>query len=355
MSAETISADSSLRNFEDLPDQVRDVEQLEELLSRPGRPAVDLMRRLDGDLMILGASGKIGPTLTRMALRAVQEAGTKTRVFAADCVCLKDLAAAGAQTVPCDLLDRHAAARLPKVANVIYMVGRKFGSSGQESLIWAINVLAAGRAAEALGQGKVAAFSTGCVYPLMTPDSGGATEQTPPAPVGEYAMSCLGRERMFDHFSHAAGLRVLHFRLNYAVELRYGVLVDVARKVWTGQPIDLTTGYANVLWQGDVCNQALLGLELAACPPRALNVTGPQILHIRDLARQFGRLMGREPVLAGTENNLAYLSNAAQAQELFGPPRVDTDRLIRWTADWIAGGRTTLDKPTHYETQNGTY
>ena len=339
----------------DLPKTIADADQLDRLLATPSQAAIDLMRRLEGDVMILGASGKIGQSLTRMALAAVKAAGSKAKVIAVDRVDLTELARAGAQTIQADLLDPAQVERLPKAANVIYMVGRKFGSAGAESLTWAVNVTAAAYAARALGQSRVVAFSTGYVYPLMTASGGGATEQTAPEPVGEYAMSCLGRERMFDHFSLTAGLRVLHFRLNYAVELRYGVLVDVAQKVWSGEPIDLTTGYANVLWQGDVCDQALRCLELAANPPAVLNVTGPQIIRIADVARRFGELMGRTPQLVGTENGLAYLSDASAAANRFGPPRVDLDRLLAWTADWIARGGNTLGKPTHFQTQDGKY
>jgi nucleoside-diphosphate-sugar epimerase len=354
MSSKCASASAS-PPADPLPDRVTGVEQLGELLSRPSPATVEMFGRLDGDLMVVGASGKIGPSLVRTALRAVAQAGSKAKVIAVDVAPPKELESAGAVAIPCDLLDPRAAARLPKAANVIYMVGRKFGSAGQEHLTWAVNVLAADHAARALHQARVVAFSTGCVYPLMAFESGGATEQTPPAPVGEYAMSCLGRERVFDYFSQTAGLRVLHFRLNYAVELRYGVLVDVAAKVWAGREIDLTTGYANVLWQGDVCNQALRCLEQAASPATALNVTGPELFRIADVARRFGELMGKKPILTGTENGLAYLSNASRARRIFGEPSVDLDRLIRWTADWVASGGASLDKPTHYETQNGTY
>jgi nucleoside-diphosphate-sugar epimerase len=338
-----------------LPETVSTVQQLDELLSRPREELVDLVARLDGDILIIGAGGKIGPSLARMAARAVRSAGSKAKVIAVDAGRLDSLQADGIETHQLDLLDPAALRKLPKAPNVIYLAGRKFGSTGDEPTTWAVNTLLAGDVARALGPVRVVAFSTGCVYPIQHVDTGGATEQTPPAPVGEYAMSCLGRERAFDYASAKCGLKVLHFRLNYAVELRYGVLMDVAQRVWTGQAVDLTTGFANVIWQGDACNIALLSLTLAQSPPAALNVTGPETISIRRIAQQFGELLGRRPIFSGEENGMGYLSNASRATELFGRPRVDVDRVIRWTADWLRHGGATLGKPTHFETQDGRF
>jgi len=338
-----------------LPETVETVEQLDDLLSRPSDALVQFIAGLDGDLCILGAGGKIGPTLTRMACRAVEAAGAGKRIYAVDVAPLPDLADAGAETVACDLLDPAAVKALPRCDNVVYLAGRKFGSSGGEHLTWAINVAAAHNVAHAFADSRVVAFSTGCVYPVVHVETGGATERTPPEPIGEYSMSCLGRERMFDHYSHTCGLRVLQFRLNYAVELRYGVLVDVAAKVNASDPVDVTTGYANVLWQGDVCDRAIRCLALADSPPRLLNVTGPETISIRESAEQFARLLGKEVTFTGEENGLGYLSNAAEANALFGPPSVPVGRIIRWTADWIRRGGESLGKPTHFETQDGRY
>jgi nucleoside-diphosphate-sugar epimerase len=341
--------------METLPETISTTQQLDELLSRPRPELVDFIGKLKGDLLIIGAGGKIGPSLARMAHRAVQAAGAKTRVIAVDAGKLDSLADDGIETHRLDLLDAEGLKKLPKAPNVIYLAGRKFGSTGDEPTTWAVNVILAADVARVLGEARVVAFSTGCVYPIMNVNTGGATEDTPTAPVGEYAMSCLGRERAFDYASARNGLKVLHFRLNYAVELRYGVLVDVAQRVWSGEPVDLTTGFANVIWQGDVCHIALLCLSPAQSPPVALNVTGPETISIRQAAGRLGELLGREPVFRGAENGMGYLSNASRAGKLFGPPTVDLDRLIRWTAEWVRRGAGTLGKPTHFETQDGRF
>jgi len=338
-----------------LPDLINTTEQLDEVLSRPSASLVEFMKRLDGDIMILGAGGKIGPTMARTAKRAIDAAGVRKQVIAADLAPLTSLAADGIATASCDLLDLGAVERLPPAANVIFMAGRKFGSTGDEPLTWAVNVTVPYHVARTFVGSRIVVFSTGCVYPLVDRKTGGATEETAPNPVGEYAMSCLGRERMFDHFSRTRDEKVLQFRLNYAVELRYGVLADVAGKVWRGEPVDVTTGYANVIWQGDVCNQAILCLGLAASPPKVLNVTGPETISIRQTAIRFGKMLGKEARITGKENGLGYLSNAARARALFGEPSIPLQRLMDWTAHWIRIGGENLGKPTHFEAQNGKY
>jgi len=338
-----------------LPDVINTVEELDEMLSRPTPPLIELMKGLDGDVMILGAGGKIGPTMARTAKRAVQAAGVKKEIVAVDVVELPKLAAEGIKTIRCDMLDLAAVDKLPRVPNIIYMIGRKFGSTGSEHLTWAINVIVAYHAARAFTRSRIVAFSTGCVYPVMHVMTGGPTELTPCNPIGEYAMSCLGRERMFDQFAETAGEKVLQFRLNYAVELRYGVLFDVATKVAAGEPIDLTTGYVNVIWQGDACNEALRCLALAESPARVLNVTGPETICVRRVAERFGRLFGKEPVFAGQENGMGYLSDATEANGLFGNPTVPAGKVIEWIAHWLTIGGENLGKPTHFETQDGNY
>lgn len=337
-----------------LPERIETVEQLEEMLSRPSDRLVEFMAGLSGDLMVLGATGKIGPSLVRMAARAVAASGVRRHVLA---VSRHPLEGVGEEVcwLPCDLLDPEAVRALPQVENVIFMAGRKFGSTGAEPLTWMTNVVAPYHVAATFTASRVVVFSTGCVYPLLDVASGGATEKTPPAPVGEYAQSCLGRERVFDHFSETLGERVLHFRLNYAIDLRYGVLYDIARQVWDGKPVDVTTGYANVIWQGDACNMALLGLGLAASPAAILNVTGPEIVSVRETALAFGRLLGKEVAFSGRENGLAYLSDPRRAMALFGPPSVSLSRMIEWTAHWLQIGGPTMDKPTHFELQDGKY
>lgn len=338
-----------------LPMRLQSVGELDDLLSRPSAALVAAMRSLEGDLMVVGAGGKIGPTLARMAQRAVAAAGVRKRVLAVDVAPLDALAGTGIETVRCDLMDLEAVAKLPKAKNIVYMVGRKFGSTGAESLTWAVNCLVAYHAARAFQGCRVAAFSTGCVYPVMHISTGGATEQTPVDPVGEYAQSCLGRERMWDVFADQGKLDVVHIRLNYAVECRYGVLYDVASRVWSGEPVDVTTGYANVIWQGDACSQVLQALALASHPATVLNVTGPELFSIRQVAQQFGRLMGKEPAFRGEENGRGYLSNASRANGLFGNPSVPLSRIVEYTAQWVMAGGASLGKPTHFETQDGKY
>lgn len=337
------------------PEIISDEAALDEVQSRPWPQAVDLASRLDGDVLVLGATGKVGPTLVRTVRRALDAAGSRHQVIAVSRHPPESLRGEGIRLVPCDLTDLAAVERLPRTPHVIFLAGRKFGSSGNEALTWATNVVVPYHVARTFTGSQIVAFSTGCVYPVMDVSTGGATEATPPEPVGEYSMSCLGRERMFDYFAQTAGERVLHFRLNYAVELRYGVLVDVAAKVWAGQPVDVTTGYANVIWQGDVANEALLCLPLAASPARPLNITGAETIRIRDVAARFGRLFGREAIIAGAENGRGYLSNAAAAHALFGPPAVSLDRMIGWIAHWVRSGGGTLNKPTHFEVQDGKY
>ncbi|OGV62486.1 MAG: hypothetical protein A3K19_33415 [Lentisphaerae bacterium RIFOXYB12_FULL_65_16] len=334
---------------------MRNVQELEEILSRPSEGLIATLKELDGDIMILGAGGKIGPTMALTAKRAVDAAKVQKTVYAVDVVDLPNLAAAGIKTLKCDLLDLDAVGKLPKVKNVVYMVGRKFGSTGSESLTWAINVIVAYHAARTFQGSRIAAFSTGCVYPVVDIRTGGTTEQVPVNPVGEYAMSCLGRERMFDYFADSDKSKVVQVRLNYAAECRYGVLVDVATKVWKGEPVDVTTGYANVIWQGDACNHVLQGLKLASNPATILNVTGPEIFSIRQVAQRFGQLMGREPKFTGQENGLGYINNASKANALFGNPSVPLGRLVEWTAHWTMQGGENIGKPTHFETQNGKY
>jgi nucleoside-diphosphate-sugar epimerase len=341
--------------MEPWPDEIRTEQELDELLTRPSPQLVEFMRGLQGDILVLGAGGKIGPTLAVMARRAIEAAGSRAAVMAVARRPLEALRAAGVRTLECDLLDPAAVDRLPRAQNVLFLAGRKFGATGNEAATWTANVIVPYLAARTFTESRVVAFSTGCVYPLMSDSGDGATEETPPDPVGEYSASCLGRERVFEHFSQSRGERVLLLRLNYAVELRYGVPVDVAGRVWRGEPVDVTCGCANVIWQGDACRQALLALGLAASPARVLNVTGPEKVFIRDLAATFGRLLGKEPVFSGQESGRSYLSCSARAQRLFGPPRVSLDRMIRWIAAWVRAGGRSLGKPTHFEVQDGKF
>jgi nucleoside-diphosphate-sugar epimerase len=339
----------------DLPSRIDSVAQLEDLLSEPSEALVDAFRNMDGDLMIVGATGKVGPSLARMAKRVVDASGVPRRVLAVARSAMPDLAEIGIETIQCDLLDPEAVAQLPKVENVVYLVGRKFGSTGSESMTWGINNIAAYHAARHFRGSRVVAFSTGCVYPVMDIGTGGATEETPVAPVGEYAMSCVARERMFDFFADRGELDVVQLRLNYAVECRYGVLCDLAAHIMAGEPIDITTGYANVIWQGDCNDQALRSLALASSPATVLNITGPELFSIRQIALQMGEIMGKKVPFVGNENGRGYLSNAGRANGLFGNPRVPLARLVEWVAHWAMAGGSSLGKPTHFETQDGKY
>ena len=340
-------------------------EQLDDVLSEPPQAVIDLFRRLEGDVLVLGAGGKMGPTLARMAARAAAGAGSEARIYAASRFperALRDrLSRWGITPLICDLAQPDAISRLPYCSNVVYMVGRKFGSSGSEWDTWASNVFLASEAARAFPRTRMVAFSTGNVYPLwpVPPGSDGALpagpdEESPVGPVGEYAQSCLGRERMFEYFSRRNGTLVTLLRLNYAVELRYGVLVDIATRVWTGEPIDLEMGYANVIWQGDAHAYALQCLDVCSTPPAVLNVTGATV-RIRDLAEGLARRMERTPRFKGSEGPTALLSNPGRCHAQFGPPRVSLDRMLDWVAHWVCHDGATLGKPTKFEVRDGRF
>ena len=332
---------------------------LGESLSHPSAAAVEAVSGLDGDLLVLGAGGKMGPSLARMARRALDRSGSRSAVIAASRFTRPERRAeieeAGARALRCDLLDREAVAALPDAAAVIFMVGTKFGTRGDESATWAINACLPGVVAERYAGRPTVVFSSGNVYPLVSVDGGGATEDTPPAPIGEYAQSVLARERVFEHFSRRAGTPTTILRLNYAAELRYGVPLDIARKVREERPIDLAMGHFNAIWQGDANAIALACLGIAESPPRILNVTGPERVSVRALAARFGEEFGKTPVLAGGEAETALLSDASRAMALFGPPNVSLDELIDWIAEWLERGGTTFDAPTHYQTRDGAY
>jgi nucleoside-diphosphate-sugar epimerase len=265
------------------------------------------------------------------------------------------LQAAGIETVRCDLLDEAAVARLPEAPNVFYLAGMKFGANGNEPFTWAMNTHLPSVICKRYPRSRIVAYSTGNVYGFVSPDSGGSRETDAPQPVGEYAMSCLGRERMFEHFSRASGTPVALIRLNYACDLRYGVLVDIARRVWTGEPVDVSTGWFNTIWQGDCNAMTLLALEVTASPPLVLNLTGSRTLSVRDTAVEFSKLLGREPRFVGKENPSALLSNASPCHKLFGLPEINESQLIRWVADWVKRGGASLGRPTHFESRDGKY
>lgn len=338
---------------------MRSVAELEDRLSSPRDALVDDLRKLDGDILILGAGGKLGPSLVRLALRGVAAAGTGAEVVAVSRFSENGLAEAlreaGAVVVEADVADDAALAALPDAANVVFLVGAKFGTSGREHATWATNTYLPGRVAQRFAGSRLVALSTGNVYPLVPVTSGGCLEQTPVGPVGEYAMSCVGRERIFTHFALRDDTPLALIRLNYAVEMRYGVLVDVARAVLAGQPVDLTMGHANVVWQGYANEVTLRALHHTASPPFVLNLTGPELVSIRQVATSLGDRLGREPDFTGTEAPTALLSNAQLCHRLFGYPDLPLAELMELTAGWVAAGLPTHGKPTGFQRRDGNF
>jgi nucleoside-diphosphate-sugar epimerase len=343
----------------ELPDAIRDVDHLDSLLSEPSAAAIEAMRRLDGDLIVLGVAGKMGPTLARMARRAMTAAGVSRRVIGVSRFSSSDARATlerhGVETIAGDLLREEALAALPDAPLIVYMAGRKFGSTGDEAFTWAMNTHLAAMVSRRYPTSRVAAFSTGNIYGLAPRGVGGSRETDAPAPVGEYAMSCLGRERMFEYFSREQGTPTTILRLNYAVEMRYGVLADLAQRVLKREPIDLSMGYFNVIWQGDANAMALASLESAASPPDVLNIAGPEELSVRETCEELARRLGIDVTFTGQEARDAILSNGGRALSRFGPLRVDARQLIAWTAAWVRRGGETLGKPTHFEAREGRF
>jgi nucleoside-diphosphate-sugar epimerase len=340
-------------------DSIRDVPELERCLSEPTEGVVETMRRLEGDILVLGAGGKIGPTLCRMARRASDAAGAPRRVIGVERNATAEMQAEfhsyGVELIRRDMLDRQQLGGLPGAANIIYMAAMKFGSTGQEALTWALNVYLPGMICERFPRSRIVAFSTGNVYGMAPVNGGGSVESDPLRPEGDYATSCLGRERIFTHFSQSLGIPVALVRLNYANELRYGVLVDLAQQVMAGEPIDVTMAYFNAIWQGDATAMTLRALDHVATPPLVVNVAGPDRLCVREIAGQFGRLLQKPVRFTGSEATDAFLSNGRLGYELLGHPRVSVGQMVRWIADWQLRGGPTLGKPTHFQARNGKF
>jgi nucleoside-diphosphate-sugar epimerase len=340
-----------------------DVDELEGLLSVPYAEDVEFARGLGGDVIILGAGGKMGPTLAGRIAGAIKKAGTKSELFAVSRFSEKDvdlkLEAHGIKIIRADLLDDEACERrladLPRCPNVIFMAGMKFGATGNEPLTWAKNTYLPGRVAEHFRESRIVVLSTGNVYPLVPISSGGSKETDAPDPVGEYAQSCLGRERVFAYFADRYSTPVCIIRLNYAVEARYGVLLDIARRVHSGEPVPVAMGYVNVIWQGDANSAVFRALALASSPAAILNVTGLEILPTRRLAGEFARRFGRQTVIEGDEDATALLSDASRCLELLGVPRVPLDWLLDLTADWLKRGGVIYGRPTKFEVRNGKF
>jgi nucleoside-diphosphate-sugar epimerase len=342
-----------------LPNLINNIAELDEVLSRPSDAVVEAVKNLHGDVMLLGAGGKMGPSLAMLACRAAQAAGVKKKIIAVSRFTnpaeRDKLTASGVATLSCNLLDSEELKHLPEVENVIYMAGMKFGSTGNEAETWAINAYLPGMVAQKFRNSRFVLFSTGNVYPLTPVKFGGCTEEDPVNPVGEYAQSALGRERIFEYFSRALNIPGVIIRLNYAIDLRYGILLDVAQKVYSRTPIDLTMGHVNVIWQGDANAVVLRAFGIAQSPPAVLNLTGAETVSIRRLAKQFGEILQVEPVFQNTEADSALLSNASRCHRLFGYPSVSLRQMIEWVAHWVEVGGPTLAKPTHYERREGRF
>jgi hypothetical protein len=344
---------------ESIPPVIADEESLEEILSRPYPSDVEFLKSVKGDILILGAGGKMGPSLAWRARRAADQAGISKNVMAVSRFSshgLRDwFEQRGIRTIPCDLMDPRQLEAIPECENVFYLAGRKFGSSGRPDLTWVSNTLLPSRVAERFRHSRMVAFSTGNIYPLLPADSSGSVEEDLPGPVGEYAQSCLGRERVFEYFSLELGIRCLFYRLNYASDLRYGVLVDIAGKVREGREVERSVPVFNTLWQGDADSYALRSLEFCQSPPFLLNVTGPEKLTVEEAAVFFARRWNLPLQFKGEAGGAAWLSNAGRCHSLLGKPEVSAAQLLEWTAAWVERGGRSLGKPTKFEAQNGRF
>jgi nucleoside-diphosphate-sugar epimerase len=339
--------------------EISSEDHLDEVLTAPGPALVDFVRAINGPLVILGAGGKMGPTLAVLARRAADAAGHRLDVVAvsrfADDAPRRWLEARRVETCSADLLEKARLDQLPDASHVVYLVGLKFGTSHDPARTWAVNTLVPAHVVARYARAKIVALSTGNVYPLASAAGPGSVEADPLTPLGEYANAAVARERLFEFCARRHGTPLVLLRLNYAVELRYGVLVDVASKVLAGESVDVAMGYFNCIWQGDANDMILRALALAKVPPLVLNLTGPEVLSVRSLAHRFGELLGKPAQVVGTEASTALLSNPSKVCALLGSPPTAIDQVMRWTADWLLHGGQTLNKPTHFETRDGKY
>jgi nucleoside-diphosphate-sugar epimerase len=329
------------------------------MLSEPRKSVVAALGSVPGDILILGAGGKMGPSLARMIRRSSDAAGVKRHVVGisrfTNGETRRALELDGIETVACDLLDPDQLGSLPDAPNVIYMAAMKFGATGREPLTWAMNSFLPGMVCRKYQNSHIVAFSTGNIYGLTPVSRGGSLETDEPAPTGDYAMSCLGRERIFAYFSDTLGIPLVLLRLNYAVEMRYGVLRDIADRVNAGQPVDVSMGSFNAIWQADANAMAIQALALAQCPSRTLNITGTEVLSVRRVAERLAGLLGRQAAFTGVESEDALLSNASLAHQLLGYPGVPIEKMIEWIAGWVRRGGESLGKPTHFEARDGRF
>lgn len=335
------------------------VAQLQEEFLQPSEGLIRDISKIEGDIIILGAGGKIGPSIARLTRTALDKAGKTNRVIGVSRFSEEGLAESlnkdGIETIAANILDDAQLQALPDAPNVLYLAGTKFGTKDRESYTWAMNAYLPGRVAEKYKNSKIVVYSTGNVYPFVPVTSGGVTEEVKPNPVGEYGQSCLGRERMFEYFSSVHNTPILIYRLNYAIDFRYGVLLEIAKTVLSGNPVDLTTGFVNVIWQSDANEMAIRSLLHCASPSKILNITGPETVSVRWLAQEFGREFGVTPTFTGEEQPTALLSNAAESFRLFGYPRVTLKQMIGITAQWLKEGGETINKPTHFQERKGQF
>lgn len=334
-------------------------EKLNQLLAQPSQALVDDMKKIKGDIMVLGAGGKMGPTLCVLAKNACKAAGVDKKIYAvsrgSDKIATDLMKDNGIEVIAADLLDKEKLYALPEVENVIYMAGRKFGTDGNEWQTWAMNSTLPAFVADKFKKSNIVVFSSGNIYPIVPLSEGGCTEADRPVPNGEYAMSCLARERAFEYAANTFGTKIFIYRLNFAVDLRYGVLFDCADKIMKGEPISLSTPCFNFIWQGTANEIAIRGLLYADSPACIMNVTGPETVSIKKASIELGKYLGKEPIFENECGTDAYLNDASLAMETFGYPQVSAKTLIRWQAEWLLDGGRTLGKPTHFEERKGSY
>ncbi|MCA9064447.1 MAG: NAD(P)-dependent oxidoreductase [Planctomycetaceae bacterium] len=335
------------------------VAELDALISCPPSAVIESVRRQPGRFAVLGAGGKMGFHITLMLQKALEQAGRPDRVIAVsrfgESSRRRPFEDAGLEVISADLAEPEQVAALPDAENVISLAAIKFGTSGRPDLLQRINIETSRLVTDRYRDSRISMLSTGCVYPFVTPASGGCTEDSPATAPGEYAQSRLAQEQIFAEASASNGTPVALVRLNYSIDLRYGVLLDIARKVWQRQPLDVTMGYANVIWQGDAVAHIIRSLEVAATPAVPLNITGPEILSIRELAQTFGKRFGISPEITGTESDTAWLNNAARSHQLFGTPQVSLNQMVEWVASWVECNGETYNKPTHFESRGDGY
>lgn len=332
-------------------------EQLDTFLATPTEGVLETLSRQKGDVMVLGAGGKMGATVALMARDALAKLGGNRKVIAVSR--FSDAASRarfeGVETISCDLLNRDAVQQLPEAENILFLAGQKFGTSSAPDLTWAMNAVVPAYVAERFRASRIVAFSTGCVYPFVNYASSGSREEDAIGPVGDYANSCVARERIFTHFSRQHGTPLCLYRLNYSVEPRYGVLIDVAQKILAGEPVDVSMGYVNLIWQRDAVARSIQCLDVADSPAVPMNITGPETVSVRHLAERLALRLGKEACIVGKEAETAWISNAGRSFQLWGYPTVSLDQMIEWTVAWLLQGGSTLNKPTHFEARDGKF